>query len=147
MLELRFFIAVNIKSTVFSDVTPCNMVEVCRRFGRIHLHGRRASKAKPSQAKSQQIEHNMELHRRENLKSYILTVLFICEMWGSHSGDCEDYCRLQCDGKQSGRKLLTFRRNLLPPPSGLFIVLCSHKLILFVVLSENISSNLQTGKN
>ena len=39
-----------------------------------------------------------------------------CEIWRSNSDDYEDYNPLECDAMQSCGNVLTFQRNLLPPP-------------------------------
>jgi hypothetical protein len=50
----------------------------------------------------------------------ILLILFEpCQIWSSHSSDCESYCLLGCDTLLSGRCSLMFQRNVLPPSSWL----------------------------
>jgi hypothetical protein len=41
-----------------------------------------------------------------------------CEIWGSNSSDCEEYCLLRYYATYSGRSLLMFQRNVLSPFHG-----------------------------
>jgi hypothetical protein len=45
-----------------------------------------------------------------------------CQICGSHDGECGVYCLLECAVGYFGRKVPTFRRNLLPPSRVLAMV-------------------------
>jgi hypothetical protein len=44
-----------------------------------------------------------------------------CEILGFDGGDYEDYCLLECDKVPSGRRVLVFHGNILPPLSTLIM--------------------------
>jgi hypothetical protein len=89
-----------LKSTIYWDMTPCSPLNVNRRFGatyRLHLQGRRISRARNQRESRSQVDGSdmfefqqtrqryipedstLHNHRCENLKSYNLSV--VIETW------------------------------------------------------------------